>query len=64
MNAVKFYMFFQMEELNEYENRRRSRQLRIERVLIRQRNIYRLSDGEFKNNFRICKHTFERILHE
>lgn len=64
MNALRVQMFFQLGDLNELENRRRMRQLRIERVLIRQRSIYWLSDGEFKNNFRIGKHTFERILHE
>jgi len=63
MNAVRINNLFLFgdERGNERED---SRRLRIERVLIRQQTVYRLSDEEFCTNFRICKHTFERILHE
>lgn len=63
MNAVRINNLFLFgdEHGNERED---SRRLRIERVLIRQRTVYRLSDEEFRTNFRISKHTFERILHE
>jgi len=63
MSAVRINNLFLFgdERGNERED---SRRLRIERVLIRQRTVYRLSDEEFRINFRISKHIFERILHE
>lgn len=63
MNAVRINNLFLFgdERGNERED---SRHLRIERVLIRQRTVYPLSDEQFRTNFRISKHTFKRILHE
>jgi len=58
MNVVRINNLFLFgdERGNEREDGRR---LRIERVLIRQRTVYRLSDKEFRTNCRIIsKHTF------
>ena len=61
MNALNVNQHIVAVEDEEHERRR---QLRIERVLLCQRSVYRVSDSEFKVNFRISKHTFERLLLE
>ena len=61
MHALNMYHHL---AILEDEERERRRALRVERVLIRHRGIYRIADAEFKVNFRISKHTFERILLE
>jgi len=52
MNAVRInnLFLFGVERGNERED---SRRLRKERVFIRQRAVYRLSDKEFRTNLRI-----------
>lgn len=48
----------------ESDQRRRQVNLKIERIHLRSLNVYRFTDTQFKDQFRVNKNTFRRIVEE